>query len=321
MLHLNVKSEEKKLENQTEMFSLSGCFKKEWLSLTNDSQRLDTLICCICNQIANDAMELHCDEHENADQVYLVGEQFLQKYLKQSNGKYLIQQHDHCEFSQSKTVRKSVCELLVLCPRQFNLKKEQIKIGEDGENWSESNPNSKNNCNFKGKIKDLKDHLDKSCNSISNKQNIPSGIVNELNVVSGQTKELQNVYKHVIFSMFEKKEKCPTIESRDFDLKQQHNEQIDNLKHELQKKDQTITTLTKNIQQLNIDNIESKKQLEQYQNKKISKIRKEKEKDKNCENMLLFIQSSNLQNGVDFLLREKKQRIWTSKNQNKSFVD
>ncbi|ETN97727.1 hypothetical protein RFI_39798, partial [Reticulomyxa filosa] len=65
MLHLNVKSEEKKLENQTEMFSLSGCFKKEWLSLTNDSQRLDTLI---CNQIANDAMELHCDEHENADQ-------------------------------------------------------------------------------------------------------------------------------------------------------------------------------------------------------------------------------------------------------------
>ncbi|ETO01620.1 hypothetical protein RFI_35820, partial [Reticulomyxa filosa] len=112
MLHLNVESEEKKLENQIETFSLFGCFKKEWLSLTSKPQKLNTLTCCICSQIANNAMELHCDEHETADQVYLVGEQCLQNYLKQNNGKCPIQQHDHCEFSQNKTVRKSVSELL-----------------------------------------------------------------------------------------------------------------------------------------------------------------------------------------------------------------
>ncbi|ETO07798.1 hypothetical protein RFI_29594, partial [Reticulomyxa filosa] len=68
MLHLNVESEEKNLENQKETFSFSGCFKKEWLLLTNKPQKLNALMCCICNQIANNAMELHCDEHENVDQ-------------------------------------------------------------------------------------------------------------------------------------------------------------------------------------------------------------------------------------------------------------
>ncbi|ETN99017.1 hypothetical protein RFI_38469, partial [Reticulomyxa filosa] len=99
-------------ENKRTIFSFSDCYSKAWVSFTNESQKLDTLICCICNQIANNAMELHCDEHENVDQIYLVGEQCLQKYLKQNNGKCPIQQHEHCKFSQIKTARKFVSELL-----------------------------------------------------------------------------------------------------------------------------------------------------------------------------------------------------------------
>ncbi|ETO02088.1 hypothetical protein RFI_35348 [Reticulomyxa filosa] len=151
-------------------------------------------------------MELHCDEHENADQVYLVGEQCLQNYLKQNNEKCPIQQHQHCEFSQSRITRKFVSELLVICPRQFDLKKEQsnegIKLGgEEGKPWNEStsnlNLNSKNNCNcnFKGKMKDLKDHLNNSCNLIPIKQSIPYEITDQLNVMSKQIKELQKVVK------------------------------------------------------------------------------------------------------------------------------
>ncbi|ETO36606.1 hypothetical protein RFI_00457, partial [Reticulomyxa filosa] len=109
---LNVESEEKKLESQKEIYSLSGCFSKEWVSLTNEPERLETLICCLCDQIANNGMELCCDEHENVDQIYLVGEECLQKYLKQNNGKCPIQQHDYCEFSQNRIVRKLISELL-----------------------------------------------------------------------------------------------------------------------------------------------------------------------------------------------------------------
>ncbi|ETO34104.1 viral A-type inclusion protein, partial [Reticulomyxa filosa] len=267
---------------------------KEWLSLTNKPQKLNTLICCICNQIANNAMELHCDEHENADQVYVVGEQCLQNYLKQNNGKCPIQQHQHCEFSQNKIVKKSVSKLLAICPRQFSLNKKQsnegTKFGGDEEYWNESNlnlnlnSNSKKNCNcnYKGKMKDLKDHLDKSCNFISIKQNISYETVNELNVMSGQIKELQNAVKSQTEQVENLKTESLKKDEQIFgltkdiqqfkieivNLKKQQNEQnkqIDNLKYELQEKGQIITALTNSIQQLKTDNTEFKKQLKQYQ--------------------------------------------------------
>ncbi|ETO24505.1 hypothetical protein RFI_12652 [Reticulomyxa filosa] len=106
MLSLNVERDDKKLENKKETFSSSGCYNKDWVLLTNKPQKLSTLVCCICKQIANNAVELHCDEHENAEQVHLVGEECLQMYLKQNNDKCPIQQHDHCEFSKSKTLRQ-----------------------------------------------------------------------------------------------------------------------------------------------------------------------------------------------------------------------
>ncbi|ETO05775.1 hypothetical protein RFI_31621, partial [Reticulomyxa filosa] len=322
MLHLNVETEEKKnLEKQKQMFSFSDCFNKEWLSLTNKPQKLNTLICCICKQIVNHAMELHCDKHENVDQVYLVGEECLQKYLKQNNGKCPIQQHDYCKFSQSRSMAKVVSELSVICPQQFELKKnesnEEIK---SEEHWNESNLNSKTGCNYEGKIKDLKDHLDKSCNLISNKQNISSEIMNRL-------KELPNMIKNLQSQI--KKMKDNEKNKQNEQLKIKLEEQINNLKYELQEKNQTITVLTNNIQQLKIDinqyNIEFKKQLEQFQikfddlkqykqnietNLKSQNMQieeKEKEQDvntfkynKNCQYMVSLLLS--LKNGVNFLL-------------------
>ncbi|ETO30667.1 hypothetical protein RFI_06453 [Reticulomyxa filosa] len=245
-------------------------------------------------------MELHCDEHEKADQVYLVGEQCLQNYLKQNNGKCPIEQHDNCEFSQVKTARKFASELLVICPRQFDLKREQLNEGtklggEEGESCDESNSKNNYNCNFKGKMKDLKDHLDNSCKLIPTKQSIPYESTNQFDVMSKQIKELQN-FCHTFFLSsclnksqtkniikLKKKENVKNLKADSLkkdeqifelikdiqqfktemnqtivDLKRQQNEQIDNFKRELQEKDETITTLK-------IDNIEFKKQMEQYQ--------------------------------------------------------
>ncbi|ETO07776.1 hypothetical protein RFI_29614, partial [Reticulomyxa filosa] len=174
-----------------------------------------------------------------------------------NNGKCPIQQHDYCEFLQVKTARKLVSELLNC------------------------------NCNFKGKIKDLKDHLDKTCNLIPVKQSIPYEITDQLNVMNKQIKELQDVVKDlqsqsqteklqtvlsyffVFFKIIEKDQQIfeltkdiqkfkTEMNQTIIDLKKQQNQQIDNLKHELQEKDQTINALK-------IDSIEFKKQLEQYQ--------------------------------------------------------
>ncbi|ETO01277.1 hypothetical protein RFI_36163, partial [Reticulomyxa filosa] len=62
--------EEKTLNNEKEAFSNSGCYDKDWVLSTNEQQKLNTLICCLCNQIANKAVELQCDEHENIETTY-----------------------------------------------------------------------------------------------------------------------------------------------------------------------------------------------------------------------------------------------------------
>ncbi|ETO11706.1 hypothetical protein RFI_25670 [Reticulomyxa filosa] len=122
MLALNVERDEINLENEIETFFSSGCYNKDLVLLTNNQQKLSHLICCICNQIANNAVKLQCNEHENTRQVYLVGEKCLQTYLKQSNDKCPIQQHDHS--------------------------KEWTKLGEKEGHEDE--------CNYKGKIRRTK---------------------------------------------------------------------------------------------------------------------------------------------------------------------
>ncbi|ETO00783.1 hypothetical protein RFI_36657, partial [Reticulomyxa filosa] len=112
MLSLNMERERKKVENEKETFSSSGCYNKDWILLTNNQQKLNHLICCICKQFANNAVELQCSGHENAEQMYLVGEECLQMYLKQSNGKCPIEQHDHCEFVKNKSLTQQISDLL-----------------------------------------------------------------------------------------------------------------------------------------------------------------------------------------------------------------
>ncbi|ETN97933.1 hypothetical protein RFI_39589, partial [Reticulomyxa filosa] len=153
-LSLNIERDEKKVENEKETFFSSSCYNKDWILLTNNQQKLNHLICCICKQVASNAVELQCDEHENAEQIYLAGEECLQIYLKQSNGKCPIQQHDNCEFVKNESLIQQVSDLLVTCPRQYDLKKKEHE----------------NECNYKGKICEMKDHLDNSCQLISIRQ-------------------------------------------------------------------------------------------------------------------------------------------------------
>ncbi|ETO00470.1 hypothetical protein RFI_36974, partial [Reticulomyxa filosa] len=120
-------------------------------------QKLNTLICCLCNQIASNAMELQCDEHENSEHIHLIGEDCLQKYLKQNNGKCPVQHHDTCNFAKSKTARQQISELLVICPLQYEMNKynksnKEIKTKQKGEFENELNLNE--NLNLKSNFND-----------------------------------------------------------------------------------------------------------------------------------------------------------------------
>ncbi|ETN99862.1 hypothetical protein RFI_37605, partial [Reticulomyxa filosa] len=193
MLVLNVESDEKNSENEIETFCSPGCYNKDWILLTNKPQKINTLICCICKQVANNAVELQCGEHENIEQAHLVGEECLQMYLKQSNEKCPIN-------NTNTTIRQQVSELLVICPRQYDMKQRQLKEGtvpgEEEEHENQSNWNSKGQCNYKGKIKEMKDHLDKSCQLISIQQ-----VISLVKVLQSQlqTEKLQIVLSFFFF--------------------------------------------------------------------------------------------------------------------------
>ncbi|ETO14962.1 hypothetical protein RFI_22405 [Reticulomyxa filosa] len=257
MLFLNMEEEDEK-----ETFSTFGCYNKDWLLLTNKSQKLNTLICCICKQIANNAIELRCKEHENTEQAYLVGEECLQIYLKQNNEKCPIKQHKNCEFTKNKSIRQQISDLLVICPRQYDLKRrksnQEIKIGEQ-EN--ETDYYSKNQCDYKCKIKDIKDHLDKSCKLISFQQIMLlfKELQSQLHIKKLQIEELTE-------KNLESKKEIEKLKKND----NEKNKQIQQLNNEIIKKDEQIIELINNVKNLKLEMDQTiiyfKKQIEQNQN-------------------------------------------------------
>ncbi|ETO05968.1 WD-40 repeat-containing protein [Reticulomyxa filosa] len=329
MLDLKVERDEKNSENEKETFSSFGCYNKDWILLTNKPQKLNSLICCVCKQIANNAVELQCDEHENIEQAHLIGEECLQMYLKQNNGKCPIQQHEHCEFSKSKVIRQQISELLVICPRQYDLKKKQLKKGTiSGEKEKEK---EKDECNYKGKIKEMKDHLDKSCQLISIQQII--SFIKELQ------SQLQNEKLQTVLSLFffffleylEFKNKRKIIQKKKGKITRNVFEKINSLQNEYVKKDEQITEMTNNIQQLKLETNQTitqlKKKIEQYQNvfdtctklnEEIKHLKSEKELNEmkqneeilkiNNTNQILKQQLDNRLNEIEQLKKEIKSK-------------
>ncbi|ETO18586.1 hypothetical protein RFI_18685 [Reticulomyxa filosa] len=175
------------------MWSSEGCLEKSWLSYRNSTEKLKTLECLLCHKIANNAVELICEDHEETKSALIVGEKCLKQYLINNRNQCPVENHDHCKYGKAKLVRQYVDELVVTCPRQFllNLQLHQQPLNQVKE---ESQPQrsiqmpSVPMCTFEGKVKDVKEHLEHSCglielecrfksfgcNEILNNQNIGS---------------------------------------------------------------------------------------------------------------------------------------------------
>ncbi|ETO04705.1 hypothetical protein RFI_32693, partial [Reticulomyxa filosa] len=120
---------------------------------------LKNLQCLLCSQIANNAMELTCDEHEEQEGTLVIGEQCLMKYLKENNNKCPIGKHGTCNYVKGRTARKYICDLKVICPRQFMKHSNQKEENET----KEGDISMEDGCAFKGKISEVKEHLENAC--------------------------------------------------------------------------------------------------------------------------------------------------------------
>ncbi|ETO10333.1 hypothetical protein RFI_27044 [Reticulomyxa filosa] len=246
MLKLDKEGEEKKNPENRDVFSVSGCYDKDWVCQTNERQSLSRLTCFLCNQIANKGVELNCKEHEDSEHGYLVGEECLQRYLKQNKNKCPIGQHDHCDFSKSRTVRQQICDLFVMCARQYAQLREEMEPGE-----KESLPKNSISCHYKGKIQDMGGHLDKSCTLMSNKLSNSSEFQSQLLQMSEQIKQLQHHLQQNQHMVQQLQEPLQNKQSRVEEVAQMHLEskrQIESFKVEMLKRDEKMLELTKNVQ-------------------------------------------------------------------------
>ncbi|ETO31325.1 hypothetical protein RFI_05797, partial [Reticulomyxa filosa] len=133
----------------------NSCFNKNWIAHLNQEEQISHLICLICKQIANNPIEINCPQHENMDESLIVGENCLKNFLSNSNA-CPIEPHDGCQYFKVKAMQRQINELSVICPRQFQYDVQTVGGNEEGQTAGTVM------CDFKGKIKDLNDHL-KQC--------------------------------------------------------------------------------------------------------------------------------------------------------------
>ncbi|ETO33157.1 hypothetical protein RFI_03951, partial [Reticulomyxa filosa] len=135
------------------------CFDKNWVLQLNPQEQIGHCICLICKQVANNPVEINCPQHEDMDEALIAGENCLKQFLKNNNNKCPVQPHDGCQYYKVKAMQKQINELNVICQMQFNQDLKTIGMNEEGQTDGDMTVI----CDFKGKIRDMNEHLNTSC--------------------------------------------------------------------------------------------------------------------------------------------------------------
>ncbi|ETO34632.1 hypothetical protein RFI_02458 [Reticulomyxa filosa] len=154
MLTHTLKEDKKKANTVT----FKECYDKEWVALLNEQASLKGFQCVLCEQIAHNAIELTCSEHEDYQDALVIGEQCLKQYLNEHNNQCPVGNHDNCNYMKSRTIRNLVDELTVICPRQF-----ESQLANNQTKKENIITETKQYCKYKGGIKKMEDHVDNSC--------------------------------------------------------------------------------------------------------------------------------------------------------------
>ncbi|ETO05670.1 hypothetical protein RFI_31725, partial [Reticulomyxa filosa] len=149
-------AKEENSKDEVISFSLQhSCFNKDWILRLYQQEQIKHFICFICKQIVNNPMEINCPHHANVNEMLIAGEHCLKLFLENNDNSCPIQSHNNCQYSRNNNVRKYIDDLTVICIRQFE---QELKMSYETEEISEIIK-----CNFKGKLKDLNNHLMNEC--------------------------------------------------------------------------------------------------------------------------------------------------------------
>ncbi|ETO23359.1 hypothetical protein RFI_13826, partial [Reticulomyxa filosa] len=98
------------------------------------------------------------------DESLIVGENCLNRFLSQNPNSCPVEPHDNCLYSQGRMAKRYINELDVICPRQFQQEQEQQQLQiSTQQGHEEGETPGIVICDFKGKVKQVNDHLEHSC--------------------------------------------------------------------------------------------------------------------------------------------------------------
>ncbi|ETO23689.1 hypothetical protein RFI_13488, partial [Reticulomyxa filosa] len=156
---MNILENEKKKAEIEEKFLSSQhlCLSKNWVLQLNQEDQINDYLCLLCKQIANYPVEINCPQHQHSNEPLIVGEHCLKQYLRQNSNNCPVESHEHCKYTKVKLIHRYVSELRVTCPLQFE---QDLQTCVQTQ---QTNEGKETNCNFNGKVKELKEHLENSC--------------------------------------------------------------------------------------------------------------------------------------------------------------
>ncbi|ETO30178.1 hypothetical protein RFI_06942 [Reticulomyxa filosa] len=135
------------------------CFDRNWVSQLNNREQIGHFICLICKQVANNPVEISCTQHDGMDEILIAGENCLKQFLNNNNNTCPVQHHDGCKYHKVKAMQRLINEMNVICQMQFNQDLKTTERNEEGQTDGKMTVI----CDFKGKIKDMNEHLNHSC--------------------------------------------------------------------------------------------------------------------------------------------------------------
>ncbi|ETO26374.1 hypothetical protein RFI_10765 [Reticulomyxa filosa] len=157
-------------DEEGKQMATNHCYDKDWIIWLGKENPAESDYCLICGHIAKNAMELTCDEHTDSEEFLIVGEECLKKYLTEHGNKCPSKNtHDNCKHMKNNVVRKRVDNFRVVCPRQYHLMMDGTDVqGKSKRNWEGYN-STEEMCEFIGKVKELKTHLETTCSLLPKK--------------------------------------------------------------------------------------------------------------------------------------------------------
>ncbi|ETO07875.1 G-protein beta WD-40 repeats containing protein [Reticulomyxa filosa] len=116
-----------------------SCYSENWLLQTNRPEDIKDFTCLICDKLQTIQWNLIALNMKN--------------FLKNNSNLCPIEPHD-CHYSKTKSTQKFFGNLPVMCLKQFE---------KDVKTLNGIEVTGKIKCDFKGKLKDLQDHLNNNC--------------------------------------------------------------------------------------------------------------------------------------------------------------